>query len=577
MKSKKNLIILTLVIAISLIGVTYAFFDYYKLGTNQKITAGKVNLILNNGTTTINRGNIFPETVEKARSRTDNFITFTVSGENTTTNQDIYYEIMLNEGDSETGMTRFNPEDLVFDLVELNDDGTEGTYLVNAMSYSDFNAKRIWVNTVDRNNATVVNKTYKLRMWLSEDVLISDSNPNANYKATGYENYYASVKVSVYGDFVEKSIPYNYMVNLSSVTAITDQKANISEVHFISLSPDEINTRVATSTINADVTDSTKGGNVKAWLETDATDTTKYILYVASDGTTYFPSDCSSMFNGFSSVTNFNFENISTVNVTNMNSMFVGCAGLTSLDLSVLDMSNVTVASSMLQGCTSLTSINVNNWNLTSLANMHNLATMFSGCSLITSLSIDGWKLDDTFGFVSFLSGSSVTSLEITNFDLSGSTTMYQMFAGCSFLTSLNFSDWDTSNVTNMYSLFGGCSNLTSLDVSSLDTSSVTNMGAMFGGCSKLTTLDLNNFNTRNVTNMSSMFNGCSGLTTLELSGFTFDAVTNSGSMFYNMSDTVNVTVGGTVQQNWILGLTAPDNRPEAWTTSNVVLKSSVQ
>ena len=163
MKSKKNLIILAIVIAISLFGVTYAFFDYYRIGANQKITAGKVNLILNDGTTNINLTNVFPETVEKARKegRTDNIVTFTVSGTNTTEDQDIYYEIMLNEGDPESGMTRFNPEDLVFDLIEVN--GETETYLVDAMSFSDINARRIWVNTVDRKNATVINKTtYKI-------------------------------------------------------------------------------------------------------------------------------------------------------------------------------------------------------------------------------------------------------------------------------------------------------------------------------------------------------------------------------------------------------------------------------
>ena len=211
MKSKKNLIIIALVIVISLFGITYAFFDYYRLGANQKITAGKVNLILNDGTTSISLPNIFPETVASARkeNRTDNIVTFTVSGANTTTDHDIYYEIMLNEGDPEAGMTRFNPEDLVFDLIEIGAGNTE-TYLVDAMSFSDINARRIWVDTITKGTSSTESRTYKLRMWLSEDVLISDSDPNANYPSTGYENHYASVKVSVYGDFEEKSMVFSY-------------------------------------------------------------------------------------------------------------------------------------------------------------------------------------------------------------------------------------------------------------------------------------------------------------------------------------------------------------------------------
>ena len=71
----------------------------------------------------------------------------------------------------------------------------------------------------------------------------------------------------------------------------------------------------------------------------------------------------------------------------------------------------------------------------------------------------------------------------------------------------------DNSNVTNMYGMFDGCSSLTSLDLSNFNTSNVTRMNSMFYGCSSLTSLDLSNCDTSNVTNMSAMFSGCSSLT----------------------------------------------------------------
>ena len=52
----------------------------------------------NDDSDSISLTNIFPESTEKARSRTDNVLTFSVSGINTTTDQDIYYEILLNNG-----------------------------------------------------------------------------------------------------------------------------------------------------------------------------------------------------------------------------------------------------------------------------------------------------------------------------------------------------------------------------------------------------------------------------------------------------------------------------------------------
>ena len=210
MKSKKSLIIMVLVVVISLVGVSYAFFDYYKIGGNQKVTAGKLNLVFNEGTDTINLSNVFPETKEEARARTKNQITLTITGVNTTENKDVWYQIMLNNGDPEEGMTRFKPDELVFDLIEVDENGND-IFVVDAMSFADFNEKKIWVDKITQGTSSNVNRTYKLRMWLSENVVISDTLANPDYTTSEFANGYASVKVSVYGDFEEKSIPYHYM------------------------------------------------------------------------------------------------------------------------------------------------------------------------------------------------------------------------------------------------------------------------------------------------------------------------------------------------------------------------------
>ena len=80
------------------------------------------------------------------------------------------------------------------------------------------------------------------------------------------------------------------------------------------------------------------------------------------------------------------------------------------------------------------------------------------------------------------------------------------MFYKCSSLTNLNLSNFNTINVTNMYAMFYECSSLTSLNLSNLNTLNVTNMYDMFYGCSSLTNLNLSNFNTQNITNMGCMF-----------------------------------------------------------------------
>ena len=112
-------------------------------------------------------------------------------------------------------------------------------------------------------------------------------------------------------------------------------------------------------------------------------------------------------------------------------------------------------------------------------------------------------------------------------------TSMSSMFGGTSSLTSLDVSNWDTSKVISMYDMFNGASSLTSLDVSNWDTSKVTNMGYMFYNTSSLTSLDVSNWDTSKVTNMSYMFAGASSLKTIYASDkFNTNAVTNSVYMF---------------------------------------------
>ena len=60
--------------------------------------------------------------------------------------------------------------------------------------------------------------------------------------------------------------------------------------------------------------------------------------------------------------------------------------------------------------------------------------------------------------------------------------------------------------ILNDINMFYNCSSLTSLNLSNFNTNNVTNMSSMFRYCSKLTSLNLSNFNTNNVTNMRNLF-----------------------------------------------------------------------
>ena len=69
----------------------------------------------------------------------------------------------------------------------------------------------------------------------------------------------------------------------------------------------------------------------------------------------------------------------------------------------------------------------------------------------------------------------------------------------------------DTEKVTDMKFMFSRCSSLTELDLKNFNTTNVTDMRYMFYGCSELKKINFGqNFNTTNVTNMNNMFDWCS-------------------------------------------------------------------
>ena len=200
MKNKKNLLLLLLVVGCIAIvgGVTYAFFNYSKTSTtSSELVTGEVYFNFDNESNGITLTNAFPETVEEARTRTDNVFTFDITGRNTY-NKPIYYEIDLTNGEVPSGKVEANrilPEYLRFDLIE------DDILVVDNGNYNDLNNVMIWGNTIDEETSSNITKSYSLRMWLDENILISDTNGDAAYTTGAYESLFASVKVRVNGDF----------------------------------------------------------------------------------------------------------------------------------------------------------------------------------------------------------------------------------------------------------------------------------------------------------------------------------------------------------------------------------------
>ena len=140
------------------------------------------------------------------------YLEFSIDGKNTTTDKDIWYEIVLTHGDNhETRTTRIRDDLLKFQLVEIKDDVE--TFVVNNKSYSDLNNHRIWVDTINKNTTAEVTHTYRLYMWISNDTIIG--NVDQDYTMEEWNDVYASIKVNVTGDFNEKKLAYEDLYDVT--------------------------------------------------------------------------------------------------------------------------------------------------------------------------------------------------------------------------------------------------------------------------------------------------------------------------------------------------------------------------
>ena len=194
-----------------------------------------------------------------------------------------------------------------------------------------------------------------------------------------------------------------------------------------------------------------------------------------------------------------------------------------------------TDASYMFRYLSSLTSLDLSNFNTSQVTDMQ---YMFDSMSNLTSLDLSIFDTSNvTNMFCMFSDISNLTSLDLSNFDTSKVMDMSYMFGGMHSLTALDLSNFDTSNVTSTFSMFSGMHSLTTLNLSSFDTSKVTDMHDMFSGMHSLTTFNLSSFDTSQVTDMHDMFSGMHSLTTLNLSSFDTSKVTDMHDMFYGMEN----------------------------------------
>ena len=246
MNQKRIVFLSTLIIGLLTltIGVTFAIFNFGKTSNNSQLIVGDIYMHYNE-TNQITLENAMPSNTYDS----NNYFEFTIDGKNTTTNKDIYYEIVLSYGDNHaTRTTRIRDDLLKFRLVEIQD-GVE-TVVIDNKSYSDLTNKRIWVNTIPKNTVTDILYTYRLYMWIDNSTVIG--NVDQDYTIEEWNDVYASIKVNVAGDFVEKELStdstcFTTTTNEDNTITITDYNSSCETDVVI---PSKINDMIVTN-INA--------------------------------------------------------------------------------------------------------------------------------------------------------------------------------------------------------------------------------------------------------------------------------------------------------------------------------------
>ena len=415
-KEKIIILALILVMVVSIIGVSYAAYNYSKTGTKlNSITTGTITMSYIESDNVISIDKALPTTDEtgKVRLKEGEYFDFTISSE-IVGDTNINYEISAK--DVTTSERKIDGSNIKLYLTKITEIGEEE--LMNPSNYKESiredgytgrpaNEMSLYASSM---SSSETNK-YRLRMYVDEDY-----NPQGD----GGELTF-SVRINAYGN-VGLSKEERMMKGFSETEAFYQEKYR-TKISSIVTKQDKI---VPETAIESWDISGNNNGTTVAYIEDDEKGTGTYKLTLCGDKTVVAPEDSTKLFSGFTSLETLDLTYLDTSKVTNMERMFEGCSNLTSIDVSNFDTSKVI-----------------------------DMTGMFNKCS-------------------------NLKNLDVSNFDTSNVTTMRTMFQLCSSLTELDLSNFDTSKVIDMAYMFNSCYKLQTLNMSQANFSKVTSYKYMF-------------------------------------------------------------------------------------------------
>ena len=406
-KEKKELIIVGLIIVmiITLIGVSYAAFNYSKTGTKlNSITTGSITMTYTETDNVININGALPTTDDtgKVRLKEGEYFDFTVSSE-IVGDVNINYEISAK--DITSSDRKIDGSNIKLYLTRLTDDGEEE--LMTPEVYNEESTSNSFTGRpsgemslyTSSMNASESNR-YRLRMWVDEDYNPQGDGGNLEF----------SVQINVYGLdglSMEDRMMMAYDPSNPGDFHTDEYKSKITSI------VTKGDTIIPEGVIESWDISEKQNGSVIAYAEDDGTGSGTYKVTIGGEGSIIANYDMTKYFQTFENCTRMDLTYLDTSLVTNMHYMFMMCSSLTELDLSNFDTSKVT-----------------------------NMAMMFTMCSKLTTINL-------------------------SSFDTSNVTTIDSMFWVCSNLTELDLTSFDTSKVTKYTMAFASTTNMNNILVTS--------------------------------------------------------------------------------------------------------------
>lgn len=198
-ESKKRLSVRTIfsisfvciLLLVVILKTSYSFFTYQNDETHADISVGEVYVKLVEDHTNISLSNLYPKTIDEARSLDNNYFDFSIKSKNTSLTNVIIYSININNGTDISLKQRIDPSYIKVDLEEEKDGIFEK--VVDAVSLSEYS----FTDIIPSNTTLELVKTYRLRLWIGDNVIISDDDPLRSYTQEEYNNLYANFKITI--------------------------------------------------------------------------------------------------------------------------------------------------------------------------------------------------------------------------------------------------------------------------------------------------------------------------------------------------------------------------------------------